>query len=616
MPYPPPAHFGQALSALAGMCDELMPAALAEMRQVADRAAHDGIALPAGDHILPPWHVEYYLRLLEEEREAQHVSASAAEEEATGDAGMSPTKPREPNAHLELGSCLRGLDIVLRRAFGLSLVRVPAMPGELWHPTVAKLLLCSTSAAAQTLQETPQPACTGLERKLHRTEQSQVPGAAASWMEAFASGEPPSCGEPLGVLYLDLFPRLGKTTGAALYTMRVATRDTVALPTDLADTPEAIAAVTAPPSAASASAAASAAAAAQADCDVSALSALYLHLPAAALVVNLPTPAVGADPPRKGAMGGVGVGIGIGLDDFNTRVGDDLESSSYARRAGANARAQDVRSTASSGAQPVLLSPAQLTTLYHEMGHALHALLSRAPSHHFGGLRVAQDFVEAPSTLMERFVSHPAALAMWATDLHSGRAITPRAAYAIARAASAGGFGRAIRLQLDAANAMLDLHLHSASPPPSATETTAIFASLRARHTLLPLATEGAAPHASFVHLAPYGAAYYAYLFALSITTRVWRDGGFAGDALSGDAGRAWVELVLRHGGARHPRQLLQSFLGSSKGQAVETNSEGSTVAWASPGAGPRPVGVEAANALSRTDLALLRLVQVATPTS
>jgi len=215
-------------------------------------------------------------------------------------------------------------------------------------------------------------------------------------MEAFTSGEPPSCGEPLGVLYLDLFPRLGKTTGAALYTMRVATRDTVALPTDLADTAEAIAAVTAPPSAASASAAALAAAAAQADCDVSALSALYLHLPAATLVVNLPTPAVGADPPRKGAVGGVGVGIGIGLDDFNTRVGDAIESSSYARRAGANARAQDVRSAASSGAQPVLLSPAQLTTLYHEMGHALHALLSRAPSHHFGGLRVAQDFVEAP----------------------------------------------------------------------------------------------------------------------------------------------------------------------------------------------------------------------------
>eukprot|EP00964_Phaeocystis_antarctica_P086069 scaffold54453_cov66-Phaeocystis_antarctica.AAC.1 len=43
--------------------------------------------------------------------------------------------------YLELQSCLDGLEGVLQQAFGLRLVRAAAAEGELWHPTVRKLLL-------------------------------------------------------------------------------------------------------------------------------------------------------------------------------------------------------------------------------------------------------------------------------------------------------------------------------------------------------------------------------------------------------------------------------------------------------------------------------------------
>ena len=76
----------------------------------------------------------------------------------------------------------------------------------------------------------------------------------------------------------------------------------------------------------------------------------------------------------------------------------------------------------------------------------------------------------------------------------------------------------------------------------------ALLAGLRERYTLLPLSTAGAAPHASFSHLGPYGASYYSYLWARSISIRVWRDAGFAESPLDGGAGRAWVERVLRYG--------------------------------------------------------------------
>lgn len=50
------------------------------------------------------------------------------------------------------------------------------------------------------------------------------------------------------------------------------------------------------------------------------------------------------------------------------------------------------------------LSFQNVTTLYHEFGHALHSLLSRTEYQHLAGVRAPPDFVEMPSTLMEHFL--------------------------------------------------------------------------------------------------------------------------------------------------------------------------------------------------------------------
>jgi len=73
---------------------------------------------------------------------------------------------------------------------------------------------------------------------------------------------------------------------------------------------------------------------------------------------------------------------------------------------------------------------------------------------------------------MERFASSPAALQSWATHHRTAAPIPLEAAKAIARAASGDRFGGAIRLQMDAVSAMLDLRLHAAPMAPTAAETT------------------------------------------------------------------------------------------------------------------------------------------------
>merc|ERR1719223_2088503 len=51
-----------------------------------------------------------------------------------------------------------------------------------------------------------------------------------------------------------------------------------------------------------------------------------------------------------------------------------------------------------------VLSHAEVETLFHEFGHALHSLLSRTSFQHLSGTRVAMDFVETPSHLMEMYI--------------------------------------------------------------------------------------------------------------------------------------------------------------------------------------------------------------------
>jgi len=70
-----------------------------------------------------------------------------------------------------------------------------------------------------------------------------------------------------------------------------------------------------------------------------------------------------------------------------------------------------------------LLSFEQVTTLFHEFGHALHGLLSDANYPSLSGTNVTRDYVEFPSQMMENWAREPAVIAEYAKHYETGKSM-------------------------------------------------------------------------------------------------------------------------------------------------------------------------------------------------
>lgn len=115
----------------------------------------------------------------------------------------------------------------------------------------------------------------------------------------------------------------------------------------------------------------------------------------------------------------------------------------------------------SAGPSPTLLSPDQVRTLFHEFGHALHALFSDVRHAALAGTNVPPDFVEFPALLFERWSLQPAVLAGHARHYRSGAPLDPRIAEGLQRLTRLTSGLETLELL---ASIELDLALHGARP--------------------------------------------------------------------------------------------------------------------------------------------------------
>jgi peptidyl-dipeptidase Dcp len=210
---------------------------------------------------------------------------------------------------------------------------------------------------------------------------------------------------------------------------------------------------------------------------------------------------------------------------------------------------------------PTLLTWDEVTTMFHEFGHALHGMFSNVKYPYFSGTSVPRDFVEFPSQVNEMWSDWPSVLANYAKHYQTG-APMPKALLDKVLATSKFNQGFATTEYLG--SAMLDQSWHQigADKIPEAGGVVAFeAAALKANGTdYAPVPPRYRTPYFSHI-MGGYAAGYYAYIWSevLDANTVEWIKANGGLTRANGDRFRA---TLLSRGGSKDALQLFRDFTG------------------------------------------------------
>jgi len=209
--------------------------------------------------------------------------------------------------------------------------------------------------------------------------------------------------------------------------------------------------------------------------------------------------------------------------------------------------------------KPSLLTHSDVETLFHEFGHALHAIVTRAKYSRFAGTNVPGDFVEAPSQMLQNWVWDKKVLDTFATDYRDPAKTIPVETIEKMKEAKLATVGVYYRRQF--AFASLDLALHAVHPEGQAYDCVAISNPILEK-VFLPIVPETTFV-AYFGHLNGYDAGYYGYAWADAIAADMATVFESAKDGyLDKQAGMRLRTDIYEPGDSRDITQSIEKFLG------------------------------------------------------
>jgi len=211
--------------------------------------------------------------------------------------------------------------------------------------------------------------------------------------------------------------------------------------------------------------------------------------------------------------------------------------------------------------QPALLSFDDVTTMFHEFGHALHGLFASQTYPLVSGTNVARDFVEFPSQFNEHWALYPDVLKHYAVHYKTGQTI-PDALVDKIRKSDTWGQGYALGELLAAAQLDMQWHMRPADAPKvtdvDAFETKALkdtgtdFANVPPRYR-----------SSYFLHIwgNGYAAAYYAYQWTVMLDDDAYawftQHGG-----LTRENGQRFRDMILSKGHTLDYGPMFRAFYG------------------------------------------------------
>ncbi len=205
---------------------------------------------------------------------------------------------------------------------------------------------------------------------------------------------------------------------------------------------------------------------------------------------------------------------------------------------------------------PGLMTHDDVVTFFHEFGHLVHTLVSgRHQWVGISGISTEQDFVEAPSQMLEEWTWDPATLATFAKHYQTNEPIPASLVKQMRRASE---FGKALGVRQQMIYAKLSLSVYDRDP--KSVDTTAMVKELT--NTLRPFPyAEGTHFQTSFGHLDGYSAVYYTYMWSLVIAKDLFNHFDRA-NLLAPQVAHKYRDTILAPGGSKPAATLVQDFLG------------------------------------------------------
>jgi oligopeptidase A len=211
--------------------------------------------------------------------------------------------------------------------------------------------------------------------------------------------------------------------------------------------------------------------------------------------------------------------------------------------------------------KPALLTHREVETIFHEFGHLLHHCLSRVEVKSLSGTKVAWDFVELPSQIMENWCWERDSLDLFARHFETGEPI-PEELFGRMKRARVFRAANAQMRQLGFA--LLDLALHMDFDPDRDGDVLEYARGISQEFVPAKL-SEGFSMITAFTHLfsnpVGYGAGYYSYKWAEVLEadafSRFRKEGIF-----NRKTGMDFRNTILSRGDSDEPSTLFRGFLG------------------------------------------------------
>jgi Zn-dependent oligopeptidase len=208
--------------------------------------------------------------------------------------------------------------------------------------------------------------------------------------------------------------------------------------------------------------------------------------------------------------------------------------------------------------KPSLLTFNEVTTLFHEFGHALHGMLANGTYESLSGTNVSWDFVELPSQILENWCYEKECLDLFAKHYETGETIPTEYIQQIQASLK---FQSGLFSLRQISFGLLDMAWHDTDPS-SITDPIAYESQVSDGTSLYPK-VEGSCMSTQFSHIfqGGYSAGYYSYKWAEVLDADAFESFQTAG-IFDKKTASSFKNNILSKGGSENPELLYEQFKG------------------------------------------------------